>query len=109
VTVYTFLIAAVCSVFMADLPKVAAAFEMHPDVIPWALAVGFVTAVIPYSFYTLGMRGLETGKAAMIVAIEPVTAAVLGVILFGESMNAMTFAGIVLVIAGICVCQFKTK
>jgi len=40
VTVYTFFIAAAGAVFMADVPKAAGAFGAHPDVIPWALAVG---------------------------------------------------------------------
>ena len=70
------------------------------------LLMGIVTAVLPYAFYTLGLSGLEAGKASVMASIEPVVATVLGAILFEESFSVV---GILLVLAGVVLLNVRFK
>lgn len=77
----------------------------------WVLMVlmGVVTAILPYAFYTLGLSGLEAGKASVMASLEPGVAAVLGAIVFHEIPSPMGFLGIVLVLAGVLLLNVKQK
>ncbi len=69
----------------------------------WAMValMGIVTAILPYIFYTLGLSGLPAGKASIMASLEPVVAALLGALVFGEIPSVTGFLGIVLVLTGV--------
>ena len=98
VTTYTFITAAIGTAFITDLPVLTAALSGR-----WgtALLMGLVTAAAPYVLYTLGLARLEASKAALLASVEPVTAAILGAILFHEIPDAFSLIGIGLVLASV--------
>ena len=102
VTVWTFIFAGSASLLLARPAELAASFA-HPST--WGLAVGLVvvSTVLPYVFYTWGLARVEAGKASIMASLEPVVAALVGVMVFGEPMSAMTLAGIVLVLSGVVI------
>lgn len=59
-----------------------------------------VATVLPYLFYTKGLEGVESGKASILANVEPVTAALLGVVLFRESLSAWVLLGVSCVLIG---------
>ncbi|MDR3304597.1 MAG: DMT family transporter [Clostridiales Family XIII bacterium] len=59
------------------------------------------TSLLPYVLYTYGMQYTDTGKASILVSVEPVAATVFGVVLYGEVPSAAAFAGIALVLFAI--------
>ncbi|MBQ4338612.1 MAG: EamA family transporter [Clostridia bacterium] len=67
----------------------------------FSLGLGIISCVLPYIFYTKGLEGTENSKAAVIATVEPVTAAVVGILLFKESITAAKLAGMVLILLGI--------
>ena len=69
--------------------------------------MGVVTAILPYAFYTLGLSGLEAGKASVMASLEPVVAALLGAAVFKEIPSLMSLAGIVLVLTGVVLLNWK--
>ena len=109
ITFYTFCFATVGSSFLADAKKIPAA--CGGDLKNYLLCAGFgiVCTVLPYLLYTAGLKHVENGKASIIASIEPVTAAVVGVAVYGETLPVDVVIGILLVIAGISVSALKNK
>ena len=61
--------------------------------------------MVPYLLYTWGLKSVENGKAAIIASIEPVTAALLGILFYHESVTAVSFIGFVMVLAALFALQ----
>ena len=98
ITFYTFLVAAAATA-MNGTAHIAAAAQS--PALPYMLGLGALSTVLPFLLYTLGLRTLSGSRASILASIEPVTAAILGIALYGETMQPMTFAGIALVLIGI--------
>jgi quaternary ammonium compound-resistance protein SugE len=66
-----------------------------------------VTTIASFWLLAVAMKQLPVGTAyAVWVGIGAVGAAILGVILFSEPVNALRLAGIGLVVAGVAVLKF---
>ena len=68
----------------------------------------FVTAVLPYLLYTVGLSRMRASAAAIMASIEPVVATTAGALVFGEALTVPAFAGIALVLGAIVVLNAKT-
>ena len=101
VTAWTFIFALAGEIFIGDLPGIARCVSASPDIIPLGIGLGLIATVIPYFLYTWGLERMESGKAAILVAIEPVVGAIIGMTMYGESHNIEKIIGIVLVITAI--------
>lgn len=100
VTVWTFLFAGLASLVLLRPGELAAAFARPSS---WLLAAGLVvlSTVLPYLLYTRGLSRMEAGRASIIASLEPVVAALTGMIAFGEPMSLTTAGGIVCVLTGV--------
>ena len=78
---------------------------MTPSV--WLLAVGIalVCTVLPYIFYTYGLSGLDTGKAAILVTVEPLVGTLIGIFLWGEPVSVGKLIGIALIFVSVVLCS----
>ena len=65
------------------------------------LGIGVVCTVLPYFLYTGGLAKMESGKAAILVAVEPLVGALLGMTLYGESRDIAKIIGILLILTAI--------
>lgn len=72
-----------------------------PDASLLAILCGLVTGLLAYLLYTTGLRDLEPSRAAQLATVEPVFAAVLGVVLFGQRLSVSELAGILLVVSAV--------
>ena len=109
ITFYTFLIAAIGSFFFADMGKVARVAMNGGGNLFFCLAFGVLCTVVPYLTYTLGLQYVENGKASIIASVEPVTATLLGAVLFHEKLTVSGVLGIVLVLAALMICNNKER
>lgn len=66
-----------------------------------ALLCGLLTGSFAYVLYTTGMKGMETSRAAQLTTIEPVTAALLGSLLFHQPLSFWEIVGIVMVVSSV--------
>ncbi|MBR5809240.1 MAG: EamA family transporter [Clostridia bacterium] len=98
VTVYTFLFAAVASMFLTDFSVIKEVAFAEPSAILLAILFAFISAFFPYIFYTLGLKNTEPGKAAVMATFEAVVASVAGILVFNETMTVVALAGIALVL-----------
>lgn len=102
ISFYTFLMA---TITMAFLVEPVAVVTQITELGQWPLAVSFalLTTVVPYLSYTKGLSGLPASKASVTATIEPVVAAVLGIVVFHESVSMLKLTGIVLVLSSVVV------
>lgn len=63
--------------------------------------IAFFVTVLPYLLYTLGLSGIENSKAGIIASIEPVVAALLGLLVYGETLSLASIMGMVMVLVAI--------
>jgi DME family drug/metabolite transporter len=68
---------------------------------PWLLYLGAVTTAAAYALYTTGLRMVPASVAGLVALLEPLTATLLGVGLFGEHLGMIGAAGAVLLFAAI--------
>ena len=99
ITFYTFLVAAIAASAMNGTGAIFAAAQT--SALPYMLGLGALSTVLPFLLYTLGLRTLSGSRASILASIEPVTAAILGIAAYGETMQPMTLAGVILVLVGI--------
>ena len=102
ISFYTFLMA---TITMSFLVEPVAVVTKITEMGQWPLAVSFalLTTVVPYLTYTKGLSGLPASKASVTATIEPVVAAILGIVVFHESVTMLKLTGIVLVLSSVAV------
>ena len=101
VTYYTFLFAGVASLFVTSPAAVFARLCANTTVPLLALGLVVVSTVVPYILYTKGLERVESGKASILAGIEPVAAAVVGVLAFGEPMSVSVILGLCCVLGSV--------
>lgn len=101
VTVYTFLFAAIASMFVADFSQITDVCVKSPDAIGLAVLFAYISAFFPYIFYTMGLKNTEPGKAAVMATFEAVVASLAGVLVFGEVLSAIAVTGIILILSSV--------
>ena len=104
ITFYTCFIAAIGSLFLADLPHVGKVALHSPSTALLSAGLGFICTVLPFFLYTLGLSHVENSKASIFASIEPVTATLLGVLVFHEALSITGALGVLLVIAALIIC-----
>lgn len=102
VTVYTFLFASLGGLGLTDWSGIGTAVQNggFSSVAFWVV-YAVLTTVLPYLLYTYGLCRIENSAASVIASIEPVTATVLGLVLFSESPTWQAWIGILLVLTAV--------
>lgn len=74
------------------------------------LGVAVIGSVLAYGLYMSGLEtGLDGGIASISATIEPVVATVLGVVVFGDSLEWLQALGIAIVLAGVALPQLTGR
>lgn len=74
---------------------------------PWMLYLGVVTTAAAYAIYTIGLRDVSASVAGIASLLEPLTATLLGVFLFGERLGATGILGAGLLFAALSLLVFR--
>lgn len=75
----------------------------EPEGIAMALHLGVVCTAIAYSLYGWGLSSIETSTATTLTLAEPVTAALLAIVVLDERLTPLGWLGIMVVVAGLAV------
>lgn len=111
VTTYAFLFGAAGALLLCNPAQIARVIREsgQPGRLVLLITVtAFVTAVLPYLLYTVGLSRMRASAAAIMASIEPVVATTAGALVFGEALTVPAFAGIALVLGAIVVLNAKT-
>ena len=101
VTYYTFVCAGIASLFVTSPANVVTMLGSNILMPFLALGLVFIGTVLPFVMYTKGLAEIESGKAAILASVEPVAAALLGVIAFGEPMTFSVVAGLLCILSAV--------
>ena len=83
------------------------AVQWTTQTIMLAIYLGAVTMGIANGIQTLGLKGISPGVASTMMLADPVTAAVLGVVVLGEAVTLNGAIGLILVIIGLVMQSFS--
>ena len=108
VSFYTFLFAT-----LAALPLSGLLGELHL-LLSWngvmgSLGMGIFGCILPYVFYTEGLRHAEAGKAAILATAEPFVAALLGIVFFHEVLTPFKLLGMAAILFSIILLNSKSS
>lgn len=106
---YAFVFSFLSLVKFCDWSGVVNAINTDPKVIIYFLGISFFTTVLPYILYTCGLRIVPAGEASVIACIEPIVAAVLGLIVYSQTISLLSFSGIVLVLLAVVILSKNKK
>ncbi len=110
ITIYTFAIATAGGLFLADLPTLGEALNAGKwPLFGWLTVYSLVTTVGPYMLYNTGLRHIENSKAAVLAAVEPICAALLGFFVLRQQPTPSEWAGIALVLIALMVLNRPDK
>ena len=68
---------------------------------PWLLYLGGIATAGAYAMYTVGLRHVPASVAGVATLLEPLTATILGVALFGERLGAGGWLGALLLLTAL--------
>lgn len=103
VTFYTFVFSGLSLLPFVHITQIPAL--MTGKVWLFALGIALVCTVLPYIFYTHGLSGLDTGKAAILVTVEPLVGTLVGLFLWGEPFSPAKIVGIICIFVSVILCS----
>ncbi len=103
VTLYTFLFSFLFLIPFSGLRSLVTACREDPRILLVNVLMCLVTGVLAQFFFSLGLRLIESGRAAIYGASEPIVGALVGILIFHEESNLLKIIGIVMVIAAILI------
>ncbi len=101
VTFYTFLVASAVMLPMSGVGEIMQVLTEDLYVLGNGLALGLISTLLPFIFYTAGLKQMEAGKASVLAFAEPLVAAIAGIMIFKEKLNTQNGAGIGLIFLAI--------
>jgi DME family drug/metabolite transporter len=96
VTLYTFFFSALAFLPFSNPARLLNAFSGEALLMIFLMA--FLCTVLPYLFYTYGLFCMDSGKAAILVTVEPMVGSLIGILLFHEDHSPLKILGIVLIL-----------
>ena len=100
VTLYTFVFAGAGSLVFLNPEELGVAIQTE-GTLPAALGLVVVSTALPYLLYTAGLARVESGRAAILASVEPVVAALVGVLVFREPMSPTLGVGILCILGAV--------
>jgi len=98
ITLYCFGAAMVVSFFSCNPAQIPVFMEGNVlKTLMLLIMMGICTCVLPYFFYTIGMKDLPAGTASALGIVEPMAATVFSVVFFSERLGIYQLVGIVLI------------
>ncbi len=107
VTFYTFVFSSVSVLPFIHIENIFLLFNFNAVLLVCGIAL--ICSTLPYIFYTTGLSGLETGKAAILVTVEPLVGTLIGCFVWKENLSLLMILGIVLIFASVTILELPEK
>lgn len=110
IILYTFIFASLFMVpFSGLLVGESLRLLAQGNVLMLAAGLGFFPTALAYLLYTEGLSRIEAGKASITTMFEPVTAALVGVLFYGDVLNLYQVIGVFFVLISVLIIQKRKK
>lgn len=107
VTFYTFVFSGLSLIPFVHIERVPALLNWKTALL--LVGIAFICSTLPYIFYTIGLSGLETGKAAILVTIEPLVGTLIGCFVWKDKLTILMIIGITLIFASVILLGLPEK
>ncbi len=101
ILIYSFIFGAIASSFTVDYNHLFSVIANINYNLTDMILLSLLATVTPYMLYTIGLKGIDTGKAAIIACVEIVSASIVGMILYSEFPSWLAIIGLIIVIASV--------
>jgi len=101
VTAYSFLFGMLGSLPLGDPAGTMRILTAEPILILSCIGIGLISTAFPYILYTWGLQRMDSGRAAILVAVEPLVGAVVGMVFCRESHSLTKLTGILLILCAV--------
>ena len=105
VTYYTFVCAGIASLFVGSPTTAITLLTANPTMPLLTLGLVVLCTVAPFVLYTKGLAQVEGGKASILASVEPVAAAVVGILAFGEPLSVGVVVGLACIVGSVCILE----
>lgn len=105
VTLYTFLVAGLALLPFSHPLQLAHMVTSSPTVLTVSLLLGLVFTLLPFLLYTKGLAGISSGTASVLAFAEPLTATLLGALVFREYPDLFGWLGVGLLFVALVLLQ----
>ena len=109
VTVYTFILASLASLVIAEPVSMVRIIAANAEKMPVTVIGSVITLALPYICYSAALKYIESSKASIIASFEVVAASLFGVFLYHELLDIYNIVGIVCVVAALIILQLKPR
>ena len=94
---------------LAALPTLHTLVGLSSSSYALLVMLAVVHTALAFGLYTVGLKRLDAGQAAIVATVEPVVAGAIGVVLLGEELTALKVIGALLVLAGAALAQVRLE
>ncbi len=91
----------VSACFVSPVEMVNKAMVNPVVVFSLMIGIGICTCLLPYFLYTAALRDIPVGTASSLAIIEPMSATIFSIALFGEKLSVASFGGILLILIAV--------
>lgn len=109
VTVYTFILASIASLLIAQPLSMGRIIASNASKMPVTVIGSVITLALPYICYSTALKYIESSKASIIASFEVVAASLFGVVLYRETLDLFNLVGIICVVAALVILQLNPK
>ncbi len=74
-----------------------------------ALHIGLFATTLAYFLFSSGLRHVKSSTAVTLSLAEPLTASLLGVFLVGETLDSLSWAGLIMLLLGIVILVLQSR
>ena len=96
-------------VSVIELPLLGSGLPSGPGALPAVAWLGVMTVTVAYLLFARGLQRLPAATVATITLAEPVTAAVLGVLLLGETLSPQALVGAGLLVVALALLGLPSR
>lgn len=82
-------------------PSMSHAMELPPTAATAVIGLAIICTVIPLSLELAALQKLKSNEVALLMMIEPVTAAILGAVIFGERLEIQQIVGALIILGAL--------
>lgn len=107
VTFYTFVFSSISLIPFCNIVEICSSFSEKS--LLFLIGIALVCTVLPYIFYTFGLSGLETGKAAILVTVEPLVGSLIGIFVWKENLDMLKLIGIIMIFIAVILINLNCK
>lgn len=107
VTFYTFVFSSISLLPFCNVVEICSSFSEKS--LLFLIGIALICTVLPYIFYTFGLSGLETGKAAILVTVEPLVGSLIGIFVWKENLDMLKLIGIIMIFIVVILINLNCK